>query len=323
MSKPVALITGATGTLGWHLVNQLSPTHQIRALVRDIAKAKQILPESVELISGNLANARSLTDALTDVDIVAHAAGMPEQWAHDQSIFYRINTQGTQNLVAAALQTNISAFLYISTIDVFARQSGQLFDESRLTTTPLLTAYQRSKLMADRSVKNAVKHGLPARFIHPSALFGPSPSATPGINNMIVNLATNKLRILPPGGLPLAFAPDVARGTVAALDAPIGARFIFSDDYISLLQLAQLVNQLVPSAKLPKTLPLIGAKILSVASESWSRITRQPPLLPAGQLNFLTSEIRPNSQKARQELAWQPTPLTEALRLTLSDHNLL
>jgi nucleoside-diphosphate-sugar epimerase len=43
------------------------------------------------------------------------------------------------------------------------------------------------------------------------------------------------------------------------------------------------------------------------------------PLIPSGQLHFLTMEARPSAQRARRELGWSPTSFTDGLRVTLAD----
>src|SRR5262249_51475250 len=149
-------------------------------------------------------------------DTVFHAAGMPEQWLRDPGQFHRVNVEGTAALVDVAMKAGIRAFVYTSTIDVFAQRPGVGYDESVLATEPLATAYERSKQLADEVVADAVTRGLPARFIHPATVFGPSPTRTPGLNDVIAKLAAKRLPVLPPGGLPVVFAPDVASGQIAS-----------------------------------------------------------------------------------------------------------
>ena len=43
------------------------------------------------------------------------------------------------------------------------------------------------------------------------------------------------------------------------------------------------------------------------------------PLIPSGQLHFLTVEARPSSQRARRELGWEPTSFADGVRVTLAD----
>lgn len=316
---PNILITGATGLLGHHIVRQLAGQGQrVRVLVRRPEAARATLPPHVEIVHGDLADSASLKTALSGIQRVFHAAGMPEQWQRDPSIFRRINTEGTAALSCAALEAGVESFLYVSTIDVFSRQPGQPFDETAAENSVPATPYQQSKLAADRAVVQALQKGLPARFVHPSALFGPSPSHTPGLNNMLADIARGKLPIVPPGGMPLVYAPDAAAGCLLAEHAPIGTRYILNDRYLSLAELAAAVRTLYPSASRPKVLSPFAARMLSQLSEVVAKVLHRPPLLPAGQLAFLNDHVLPDSRRACTELGWQTTPLETALAETLA-----
>src|SRR5260370_28140470 len=68
MSKPLILVTGATGTVGSEVVKQLAVTGQrVRALVRDPKKAEGF-PKAVEIVHGDLEKPESLAPAFAGVD---------------------------------------------------------------------------------------------------------------------------------------------------------------------------------------------------------------------------------------------------------------
>lgn len=315
------LVTGATGTIGWHLTRRLAGHCDVRVLVRDACRAARDLPEGIEITTGDLTDDRSLALALDGVETVFHAAGMPEQWVRDPGSFERVNAQGTRSLSQAALAAGVRSFVYTSTIDVFRTFPGVPFDESVLETEPLATPYERSKQDADRAVVEALAGGLPARFLHPSAVFGPSPSATPGTNDLLTGIAGNTVPLLPPGGMPVVFAPDVALGHLLAAAAPVGSRFILSDRYVELTELAEIVRELAPAARRPRVMPQPVARAVSALTEGIARLIRRPPLLPAGQLHFLTSHAVPDSSHARMDLGWSPTPLRDAIAATLANRS--
>jgi dihydroflavonol-4-reductase len=313
------LVTGATGIVGWHIVSALRERgHDVGVLARTPEAARAVLPEGVEVVAGDLSDSDSLARALAGRDTVFHAAGMPEQWVRDPQVFYRVNVKGTENLAKQALAASVSSFVYTSTIDILASQPGVPYDESKLAEGDLPTAYERSKQLADQAVVSALDRGLPARFVHPSALFGPSPTVLSGVNDTVGQLAGNNVPALPPGGVPLVFAPDLARGQILAATAPVGSRYILSDRYVTFVELAEAVGKLTGSRS-PRQLPLWLARPVSVLSEAASRITHRPPMLPAGILFFVTSHHLPSAARAHAELGWTPTALEDALSITISD----
>jgi dihydroflavonol-4-reductase len=311
------LVTGASGIIGWSIVEALcARMHEVRVVARNVDRTRNVLPRGVDVVPGDLLDPDSLVAAVAGCGTVFHAAGMPEQWLRDTSQFHRVNVEGTRALVGAALAEGINAFVYTSTIDVFAQRAGVGYDESMLQMEPLPTPYERSKQLADRVVVEAVSRGLPARFIHPAAVFGPSPTRTPGLNDVIAKLATNRVPVLPPGGVPVVFAPDVARGQIAAVAAPVGSRYILCDRYVPFSELAETVKR-VAGSRLPPQLPVPLARIASRLTETAARVTGRPPLLPAGQLHFMTSHHVPESAKATAELSWSPTSFDNAVATTI------
>src|SRR6185369_7143156 len=101
--------------------------------------------------------------------------------------------------------------------------------------------------------------------------------------------------------------------------APVGARFILSDSYLSLQEIARAVQEHVPAARVPAILPRWVAKAVSTTGELWARFSGMAPLIPSGQLHFLTVEARPSATEARRELGWEPTPFADGLRVTIAD----
>ena len=62
-----AFVAGATGETGRRIVKELVKRNiPVRALVRDLQQARAILPESVELVVGDVLKADSLSAAMAD-----------------------------------------------------------------------------------------------------------------------------------------------------------------------------------------------------------------------------------------------------------------
>jgi dihydroflavonol-4-reductase len=314
------LLTGGTGIVGNTNARLLAAKgRHVRALVRDPERARRLLPESCELVTGDVTDAASVRRALDGCRVVYHAAGLPEQWLPDATTFARVNVGGTRTLVDAALAAGVDRFVYTSTIDVFAWAPGRPFDESLLDTQPKGTPYERSKQEADRVVTEALGRGLPAVFLHPSGVYGPAPAGSPGLNGLIRDLLAGKIPMLLPGGLPVVYAPDVAAGHVAAeTQGAVGGRWILSESTWSLVDLARTVCEVAGRGRVPRVMPAWLAHVVAGVGEAVARVTGRPPLIPRGQLHFLESGAHPDASRARRELGWTPTPFREALAPTIA-----
>ena len=315
------LVTGATGLVGYHIVQALLQRgRRVKALVRSIDKGKSLLPKVCDLVQGDITDQASVLRAMEECSVVYHAAGIPEQWLLDPARFQEVNVGGTQNALDAALMKGVQRFIYTSTFDVFAGQADHEFDESRLDPQPRGTYYERSKQVADQQVVAAVQRGLPVIFLHPSAVYGPGPASSPGVNALIAQLQQGRLPALPPGGFAMVFAPDVGEGHVLAEEhAAIGSRYILSESYCTLVELAQTVQaELGLQKQPPPTIPLPVARGIAAIGEWVAQFTHRPPLIAKGALCFLQWQAYPRSEKAQRELGWKPTPLREGVRKTLA-----
>jgi dihydroflavonol-4-reductase len=313
-----ALVTGGTGMVGNCIAQSLlARGHQVRALVRSLDKGKRLLPAGCELVEGDVTKPETLGKAVDGCEWVFHAAGFPEQWMKDNHAFDRINAGGTEHMIAAARAAKVKRFLLTSTIDVFTWRSGETYDESEIDPNPKGTHYERSKQRADKIVADS---GLDVVFLHPSAVYGTAPSDSPGVNELMIKLATNKAPGLLPGGFPVVFAPDCGEGHVlAAEQAKPGSRYILSERYFTLKELAKhMLAALGIERKPPRVLPKWMCHLVAGLGAGLSAITNKPPLIPKGQLAFLQVDSYPTSKRATTELGLPFTPLEVGLAKTVA-----
>jgi uncharacterized protein YbjT (DUF2867 family) len=112
-----AFVAGATGETGRRIVAQLVDRGiSVRALVRDMEKARTVLPEGVELVTGNVLRMETLQDAIADCTIVFCATGARP--SIDPTGPYLVDFQGTKNLVNAAKAANIEHFVLVTSLCV-------------------------------------------------------------------------------------------------------------------------------------------------------------------------------------------------------------
>ena len=97
--KP-ALVTGASGFLGWHVARVLLERgYGVRALVRPGSRVDAL---DVECVTGDLRDPASLERAVAGCGLLFHVAADYRLWAKDPGELYRSNVDGTRNLLQAA-----------------------------------------------------------------------------------------------------------------------------------------------------------------------------------------------------------------------------
>ena len=110
-------VAGATGETGRRIVQELRGRNiSVRALVRDIQKAKTILPDEVELVEADVTNYQSLHTALGDSTVILCATGAKPSF--DPTTPYKVDYEGTKNLVNLAKTKGIERFILVSSLCV-------------------------------------------------------------------------------------------------------------------------------------------------------------------------------------------------------------
>lgn len=112
-----AFVAGATGQTGRRIVRQLVEQNvPVRALVRDLETARKILPREAELVTGDVLQPQSLTAAIADSTVLLCATGATPSF--DPTGPYKIDYEGTKNLVDVAKQQGIEHFVLVSSLCV-------------------------------------------------------------------------------------------------------------------------------------------------------------------------------------------------------------
>ncbi len=172
------LITGASGFLGSYITRQLvEKGYAVRAIYRTDKLPFYIPPEiskSIIWVKGDVLDIVSLRNAMTDVDIIIHAAGIVSYSKKDRKKMYDVNIDGTRNIVRIALEKNIQRFIHISSVSAIGISSdGCWLDEkSEWKESKLNSHYAITKLRGEYEVWQCIEKGLNAVIINPSTILG-------------------------------------------------------------------------------------------------------------------------------------------------------
>ncbi|HEY9845420.1 MAG TPA: SDR family oxidoreductase [Candidatus Caenarcaniphilales bacterium] len=110
-----AFVAGATGQTGRQVVQELVTRNiPVRALVRDLEKAKSVLPSEAELVLGDVLQPSSLSAAMADSTVLICATGAAPSF--NPLSPYQVDYEGTKNLVDVAKNKGIEQFVYVSSL---------------------------------------------------------------------------------------------------------------------------------------------------------------------------------------------------------------
>lgn len=216
-----ALITGATGFVGGHLVRHLSERGwRLRALVRPTSDTSLLERLGVERVRGDLGDADALRRASSGVDTVFHLAAVTGLRA--ETDFVRANVAGTRGVVRALLdaEPRPRRLVYLSSYAACGPAPGGRPRTPGDPPAPL-TAYGRTKLQGEAELHPLREAGVEVVILRAPAVYGP------GDHALLPYFRLVRWGVAPsPGGadrpLHLLFGPDLAVALGRAAEAPSG-----------------------------------------------------------------------------------------------------
>jgi dihydroflavonol-4-reductase len=275
----------------------------------------------VEVIEGDIRELESLMNAFEGADVVYHLAAHISIFKDEWPLLESVNIIGTQNVVEACLRCGVRRLIHFSSIHTMTQALMDIpLDESRpLVESQHYPPYDRSKAAAEKEVRKGIEKGLDAIIISPTAITGPYDYRPSHFGEALLRLANGKLPALVSGGFDWVDVRDVIQGAMRAeKQAPTGAKYILSGHWVSLRDVAMLVEQITgipaPGFVCPMWLARIGAPIIS----AFDRLAGRRPLYTSASLQALRGNRNISHQKATRELDYHPRPFRETLIDTLS-----
>ncbi len=175
----IALVTGASGLLGRHVVARLSRDDvPVRALVRSEEGAETARRAGAsELLIADLREEDTASRAVSGTQTVYNcAATVRTKGAWED--FASVNIHATRRLLQASLEQGVKKFVHVSSVGIFALPRYRETITEDTPTDPLAPKrghYTRSKTLADELVRQwAARHPLPVTLIRPGHIYGPT-----------------------------------------------------------------------------------------------------------------------------------------------------
>ena len=313
------LVTGATGFVGSAVVRcLLNAGHQVRVMVRAQSALTNIQDLDVEIIKADLAQADTLPNLVQGCDTLFHVAADYRLWVRDSDVLYRVNVEGTKNLMQAALNAGVGKIVYTSSVATLGLNNDGIpaNEDTPVSFSNMVGHYKRSKYLAEQAVQQLIKEQqLPAIIVNPSTPIGPRDIRPTPTGRMVLDAACGRMPAYVDTGLNVVHVDDVAEGHLLALQqGEVGERYILGGQDMTLQQIFALIAEITgrpaPKVKLPHNLVLPVAYL----SEAWAWLIKGPePRATVDGVRMSKKLMYFSSDKARRALGYAPRPAREAL----------
>lgn len=226
-----ALVTGAAGFIGSHLVEKLiADGVHVRGVDRlsdyydpELKRANLALIESgarFDFVEGDL-NRLALAELLDGVDVVYHLAGQPGvrvSWGQEFQVYLDDNVRSTQRLLEVARELSLERFVLASSSSIYG--DAERFPTRESDTPAPVSPYGVTKLAAEHLCRLYFKgFGVPAVAVRYFTIFGPRQRPDMAFNRFIrAALSGEPIEIFGDGlqERDFTYVDDAVEATVAA-----------------------------------------------------------------------------------------------------------
>jgi len=174
----MVLVTGGTGFLGSYILKELVEKGiPVRSIRRN-----HILPffipasvlDQVHWIEGDVLDLVGLEACMEGVDTIIHSAAKVSFNDNERRDMFKVNIEGTANVVNIALEKNIQHFIHVSSVAALGRKTNGAIvtEEKKWEDSKVNTNYAISKYQAEMEVWRGMGEGLQAVIVNPSTLLG-------------------------------------------------------------------------------------------------------------------------------------------------------
>lgn len=174
----MVLVTGGTGFLGSYIIKHLvEKGYAVRAIRRNYKLPFWINKEifdKVEWVDGDVLDVVALEEAMEGVTTVIHSAAVVSFVKEDRKEMYKVNVEGTANVVDMMLEKNVRRLIHISSIAAIGRtaRGGHVNEEKKWENSKSNTHYSISKHKAELEVWRGIGEGLEAVILNPGTILG-------------------------------------------------------------------------------------------------------------------------------------------------------
>ncbi|HXU81001.1 MAG TPA: NAD-dependent epimerase/dehydratase family protein [Polyangia bacterium] len=315
------LITGATGFLGTHLVDELLRRGEKDLRVLAQKGAPGLAERGVAVVSGSVTSPADAARAVAGVERIYHLAGFVSRKRDDAHRMYAVHVEGTRVLCEAARTAGCKRIVVASTSGTVAvsERADELPDETCPAPIDIIARwpYYASKLYQEEAARRACGDALELVLVNPSLLLGPGDDRLSSTRDVLSFLARD-IQMTPPGGLNFVDARDVAAVLPAAMErGRAGERYLLGGYNWTFSEFFGRLERLTKVAG-----PLLKARgkwtVLAAHAQAavMRKLGRTPPVDPEA-VEMARYYWYFDSTKARDELGFSVREATETLHDTV------
>ncbi|HWO69396.1 MAG TPA: SDR family NAD(P)-dependent oxidoreductase [Actinomycetota bacterium] len=312
------LVTGGSGFVGGAVLARLvAEGRSVRALARSGDAARAVEAAGARAVRGDVLDPSSLLEAMRGCDVVFHAAGVNAMCLPDPGPMLRTNVEGTANVLRAAAAAGVRRVVHTSSASAIGEPAGTVGREDTPHRGAYLSAYERSKHLAERRALELGRAlGVDVVCVNPASVQGPG--RVTGTARLLLAAARGRLPFLVDARFSVVDVADCAEGHLLAerRGAP-GERYLLAGATLTVREALDLFARVAGFRPRAWFLPPRAALGIAGAVElAAGLLGRRAPVCREMVRTLLHGHAYDGS-RAERELGLRYTPVEETLRRAL------
>lgn len=311
------LVTGGSGLVGSELILQLIAEGNIVKAIYNNTQLSHVHQNLIP-VKCDILDTAGLENAIQGVTHLYHCAAVVSFNKKNKNNLFKINIEGTANVVNAAIDAGVHKMVHVSSVSALGRirEDEIITEEMNWTEETSNSLYGKSKYLGEMEVWRGMGEGLQAVIVNPSIILG-GDNWNSG-SSAIFKSAYNEFPWYTDGVTGVVDVKDVARVMILLMNSELNKkRFILSAENISykevFTKIANCFNKKPPHKKVTPFVASIVWRLEAIKS----MFNKSDPLLTRETANTAMAKVYFDNSKILKELpGFQFTPIDETIKNT-------
>jgi dihydroflavonol-4-reductase len=311
------LVTGAAGLLGSEVVKQLLDEGYHVTAIYHFTPLNLSHP-NLAVKQCDILDVASLEDIMKDITHVYHCAALVSFEPKEKYHLFKINIEGTENIVNACIFANVKKLIHVSSVSALGRiRNGEtLTEDMQWTEETNNSIYAKSKYLGELEVWRGIGEGLQAAIVNPSIILGGN-NWDDG-SSALFKSAYNEFKWYTEGISGFVDVRDVAHAMLLLMNSEIsGQRFILSAENLSYKKLFTMMANGFNKKPPPRKVTPLMAEIVWRLEALKGMITGKKRLLTKETARTAQATVYYDHSKILKALPqFHFTPIADTIELT-------